>query len=280
MSTKKTESRRRNRTKIGIVGCGAIGRTLAKVIDREFRDRAVVVALADRIEGRAQQLARALSPRPTVEAIPNLVRQSDLVIESAHASVVGALLKQVIAKRKNFFVMSSGGLWGHETLLQKARRAGIRVIVPSGALFGIDGVKAAATLPLKKITLTTRKPPRSFEGAPFVLRNRIRLGAIRREKVLFRGNLQDAIKAFPQNINVAATLGLAGADPRKFEVKIIADPSVKRNSHEVILEGPAGKLVSRAENVPSKENPKTSRLAILSAVAALKAFFDPVRIGT
>ena len=112
------------------------------------------------------------------------------------------------------------------------------------------------------------------------MRRRIRLDAIRKERLLFRGNVKQAVKAFPQNINVAATLGLAGSDPLKFEVRIVADPKTKRNSHEVVLEGPAGKLVSKCENVPAPENPKTSRLAILSAIATLKAYLDPVRVGT
>ena len=239
-----------------------------------------LVGLSDRLPWKAEKLSRRLRHAPPILDVEALITRSDLIIESAHASVVPELLKKIIQKRKGLLMMSTGGLLGQEALLKRARKAGCRITLPSGALFGIDGIKAAALLPMQKIVLTTRKPPRSFEGAPFVLRNRIRLGSIRKAKVLFQGNVKQAVKAFPQNINVAATLAVAGVDPRKFVVRIVADPRAKRNSHEVTLEGPLGTLTARCDNVPSKENPKTSRLAIFSALAALKAFFDPVRVGT
>ena len=281
MSTKRTRLRGKgSRVKIGILGCGAIGTGLALAIDRKWGAKTRLVALSDRVASKAEKLAKRLRHSPEVLSPDALIAQSDLIVECAQASVVPSLLKKAIQKRKDLLIMSTGGVLGKSSLLERARKAGCRITLPSGALFGIDGVKAASLLPIKKMVLTTRKPPRSFEGAPFVLRNRIRLGAIRKEKVVFRGNIKQAVKAFPQNINVAATLGLAGADSAKCEVRIIADPRVKRNSHEIFLEGPLGKLTARCENVPSKENPKTSRLAIFSALATLKALLDPVRVGT
>jgi len=277
--TQKTESRS-NKIAVGIVGCGAIGSSLATAIEKEFQKKAHLVGLSDLVRERAVRLSRRLKGHPPVLEMDDLVRHSDLVIETAHASIVPTLLKKVIQKGKNLFVMSSGGLLGQERLLQKARQAGCQVSVPSGALFGMDGIKAASFLPIQKAILITRKPPQSFEGAPFVLRHRISLRGLRREKLLFRGNVKEAVKAFPQNINVAATLVLSGLPPQKFEVRIIADPKARRNSHEVTLHGPLGTLCAYAENVPSRTNPKTSRLAIFSALATLKALFDPVRVGT
>lgn len=281
MSTRRTGSReKKTGLKIGIIGCGAIGTNVAMSIDRGMMRGVRVVALSDRNQERAKVLSRRLRSHPPVLDMNGVITYSDLVVESAHRSVVPELLKKIVQRGKSLLVMSTGGLIGQERLLEAARKRRCLIAIPSGALLGIDGVKAAAFLPIRKVVLTTRKPPRSFEGAPFVLRNRIRLGGIRRERLLFRGNVKQAVKEFPQNINVAATLGLAGVDPRRFEVRIIADPRSKRNSHEVTVVGPLGKFSVRCENVPSKENPKTSRLAIFSALATLKALLDPVRVGT
>lgn len=280
MLTQKTGLRRKHKTAIGIVGCGAIGATVARSIDRDFRKEAVLVGLSDLVKERAQRLSRRLKRNPPVLGLKALIDRSDLIIESAHASFVPEVLKKVIQKRKDLLVMSTGGVLGKERLLEKARRRGCHITLPSGALLGIDGVKAASLLPIKKVILTTRKPPQSFGGAPFILKHRINLKSIRKERLLFKGSVQEAVKAFPQNINVAATLRLAGVDPRRLEVRIIADPKAKRNRHEVTLEGELGKLATCSESVPSEENPKTSRLAVLSAIATLKALFDPVRVGT
>jgi len=280
LSTRRTRSALSNVKKaVGIIGCGAIGTGLALAIDKGIVKGARLVALSDRVRARAEKLSRRLRRSPPVLEVEALIARCDLVVESAHASLVPSLLKRVVKRRKDLLILSTGGLLGQETVLQKARKAGCRILLPSGALFGIDGIKAASLLPIKNLVLTTRKPPQSFEGAPFVLKKGIRLGSIRKATLLFRGNVKQAVKAFPQNINVAATLALSSGS-RRLEVRVIADPKVRRNSHEVVLEGPAGKLFMRSENVPSKENPKTSRLAILSAVATLKAFLDPVRIGT
>ena len=128
--------------------------------------------------------------------------------------------------------------------------------------------------------LTTRKPAIAFKNAPYVTRNEIDLSRIKKETTLFSGKAKDAVKAFPQNINVAAVLSLAGIGKDKAMVRIIASPDSKINSHEIEIESKAGKSFIRCENTPSPENPKTSYLAALSAISALKQIFDPVKIGT
>ena len=130
------------------------------------------------------------------------------------------------------------------------------------------------------MTLTTRKPPEGLKGAPYVIRHNINLGKIKSEKVLFEGDAFRAMEGFPANINVAATLSLCGIGPGKTRVKIIASPSIKRNIHEIEVEGSFGKLVTRTENIPSPDNPKTSYMAILSAMATLDGILESVTIGT
>ena len=176
--------------------------------------------------------------------------------------------------------MSTGGLLRRPQLLRKAAAARIPIYLPSGALVGLDGIKAAAVGTLRSVTLTTRKPPRAFSGAPGVTRRRIALNRIRTPRLLFEGSAKEAVAAFPQNVNVAATLSLAGIGARRTRVRVIADPTIRENLHDLEAVGSFGKLAVRMENRPSKENPKTSRLAVLSAIATLRQVLTPLKVGT
>ena len=133
---------------------------------------------------------------------------------------------------------------------------------------------------IDSVKITTRKPPKSFEGAPYVAKNRIDLKNIKQETTLFEGTAKEAVHAFPQNINVASTLSLAGAGADKVRVKIVTSPDYSKNVHEVEIEGDFGRIFTRTENLPSKANPKTSYLASLSAIAALEGIVSNFRVGT
>jgi aspartate dehydrogenase len=129
--------------------------------------------------------------------------------------------------------------------------------------------------------LTSRKPPRGLKNAPYVIENRIDLDSITEERVLFEGTAEQAVSGFPKNINVSAVLSIAGVGPKNTTVKIIAAPGLAVNVHEIEVAGDFGKLITRTENVPFPENPKTSFLAALSAVATLKQLLDEaIKIGT
>ena len=223
-------------------------------------------------------MSRKIASSPPFLSLQQIVFRSDLVIEAASAQAVGQLLPLVIRRRKSILVMSTGGLLAHRKLLEQAKKAGISVYLPSGALIGLDGIKAAAVGSLKSVTLTTRKPPRALAGAPGVSRRS--LSALRSPRIIFQGSAAQAVKLFPQNINVAATLALAGIGPRKTRVRIIADPAVRQNSHEVEAVGSFGRMTAKTQNVPARQNPKTSRLAVFSAVATLQQILQPVRVGT
>jgi aspartate dehydrogenase len=209
-----------------------------------------------------------------------LVRRADLLIEAASPKAVEALLPEVIARRKALLAMSAGGLLNNPRLAQRAAASGTPVYLPSGALAGLDAVKAARVGTLRSVTLTTRKPPKALAGAPGITRRKIRLGSIKKARVVFSGTAAQAVADFPKNINVAATLALAGVGARKTRVTIVADPASQANIHEVTAVGSFGKLTVRTENRPSSENPKTSQLAVYSALATLRQILEPFRIGT
>jgi len=141
-------------------------------------------------------------------------------------------------------------------------------------------LKAAKAGGIKKVMLTTRKNPASFRGVEFIRKQKIDLDKIRKDKILFSGPAYEAVKLFPQNINVAGILSLAGIGADRTFIRIIASPLVSRNVHEIEIESEAGRIFTRTENVLHPSNPKTSYLAVLSAEAALAQILESSRIGT
>jgi aspartate dehydrogenase len=177
--------------------------------------------------------------------------------------------------------MSVGGVVDFSRRLSAlAKKNGVKVYIPSGAIAGIDALKAARHGKIKKVILSTYKNPRSFKGVRYVDEKKIKLDKIKKDTVLFSGSAKEAVKLFPQNINVAAVLSIAGIGRDKTRVRIVASPSITKNIHQIEIESQAGKILTRTENTLHPDNPKTSYLAYLSAVATLKQLFEPVKVGT
>ena len=265
--------------KIGIVGCGSIGSGVATYIDKQLSFAAVVYALADKDDKVAINLQKNLSSKPKIYDNITLVKKVDLVIEAATASAASFLLKKVIIYRKDLMILSVGALIDKASLLKKAAKRGINIYVSSGAVSGMDGLGALSMGNIKRVSLITSKPPRGLIGADYLKKKRINLTNLKKEKVVFRGSVKEAVKHFPRNINVAAAISLASAF-KKVEVCIKADPKLKRNIHYIFVDSQEAKLNIRVENVPSKANPKTSALAILSTQQLLKKIFSPLKIGS
>ena len=266
--------------KIGLVGCGNIGTQLARQIQKEFKGRARLIGVHDARPAEARRLSRSLHPSVPVLSLETLVRRCDLLIEAASGKAAADLLPVLIRRRRAALILSTGGLLSRPQGLRALTRKGIPLYLPSGALAGLDAVKAAAAGRLRSVTLTTRKPPRSLAGAPGIVRRKIHLEKLRKPMVVFQGSALRAAKEFPQNINVAATLALAGLGAARTRVKIIADPGIRTNIHEVEAVGDFGKLTTRTENLPSPKNPKSSLLAVRSAAATLRQILNPLKVGT
>lgn len=266
--------------RVGLVGCGTIGSRLARVIERAYGKTARVTALHDVDRAQATTLQRSLRHHPPIVSLPELIRSSDVVLEAASASVAADVVAKSLRAHRDVLVMSTGGLLRGSAWQRLARRSRGRVYIPSGALAGIDGVRAMALGTITRVLLTTRKPPRALTGAPYVRRRRLNLSRLRRPTILFEGAPRDVVKAFPQNTNVAATLALAsGAPASRTRIRVVADPTIRVNIHEVEIVGDAGAVRCRVESRPST-NPKTSELAVRSAAATLQRLFDRVVIGT
>ncbi|MBI4707867.1 MAG: aspartate dehydrogenase [Candidatus Omnitrophica bacterium] len=268
--------------KIGIVGCGAIGSSLAQGIIRDFSKEAELVALFDSNISKVQKLSgKVKKDSLAVDTLARLIRKSELVIECASAGSSFGIAKSALAASKDILIMSVGGVVGKLPYLSSlAKKNKSRIFIPSGAIAGIDALKAANMHKIKKVTITTTKNPVSFESVEYVKKKKINLKELTKDKVLFFGPAKEAVKYFPQNINVAAVLSLAGIGEEKTMVKIIASPETKRNIHEILIESGAGNIFTRVENILHPDNPKTSYLAVLSALATLRQIFLPVKIGT
>jgi aspartate dehydrogenase len=268
--------------KIGIVGCGAIGSSLAGVIAKDFSDKAKLASLYDTDMQKAYNLANKFNhPKLAALNLEDLINKVDLTVEATKAESAFEIAKKSITLGKDIMVMSVGGIIEHMKELEVlAQEKQARLFIPSGAICGIDGLKAAASAKINKVILTTKKPPKAFVGVPYVLKRQIRLDNLTEDTVLFEGDAFTATKAFPQNINVAATLSLAGIGAEKTVVRIVASPNISQNIHEIEIESDAGRISTRTENVIHPDNPKTSYLAVLSAIATLKQILSPIKIGT
>ncbi|MFA5101054.1 MAG: aspartate dehydrogenase [Candidatus Omnitrophota bacterium] len=268
---------------IGIVGCGAIGTSLAKIVVKEFRTGARLAAVYDTDTKKSHAIAHTLmkNDRCAVKDLKTLISRCDLVIEAASAKCSFDVARAILSAGRDIIVMSVGGVVSQYAVLSKlAAKHHARLYIPSGAIAGIDALKAARFGSIRSVTLTTRKPPHSFRSVPYIEENSIDLDSIRKDTVLFSGTAVEAMKHFPQNINVAGILSLAGLGPKATKVCIVASPAATRNSHEIVIEAAAGTITTRTENVIHPDNPKTSYLAVLSAAALIRQILDPVQIGT
>lgn len=256
--------------KIGIIGCGAMGRQIADYTQKHLRVKARIIAICDVDSEKARELSRKIKPKPIITDIDNLIKKVDLVIECASARISGEVAEKAAALKKDVLIMSTGGLVKKVPLFKKASLNRAHIYIPSGAICGLDGLVSGSVGRIKSVVLTTRKPPQGLKGSPYLKEKNIDIDKIDKETLIYSGNAEDAIKYFPQNVNVAVTLSIYGIGPRLTKVRIFTSPMYTRNIHEVEVEGEFGRLWTRTENIPSKENPKTSQLAIFSAIAKLK----------
>lgn len=271
--------------KVGLIGCGTIGSELATAIDSDKIPNAVLVSLFDVKSENTYALQGRLRRRAEVFDDFSKFLQSDIdiIIEAASQQAVKTFANSAVASGKDLMIMSVGALADPQLLsdlLGMAQRQGSRIYVPSGAIAGVDAIRSVKNL-IKEITLTTTKNPMALVGAPYFAARGLKPEEITQKKEIFLGPASEAVKLFPANVNVAAVLGLAGIGPSRTLVRIVADPGVKTNKHEISVSGSFGDIHISVDNVQTPGNPKTSYLAVLSAIECLRSFCDDsIRIGT
>lgn len=273
------------RKKIALIGCGAIGKVIAEAIDQGQAGRCVLGGVLDLDRRRAEEFASGLLHVPPVYTSFSalLENESELIIEAASQHAVREYGSEILEAGKDLMIMSVGALVDPDLfriLRQIALREDRKIFLPSGAICGLDGVKSASQAKVNRVTLTTTKHPRSFLGVEYLTGRGIDPREIDTVTVLYEGSAREAARLFPFNINVAAALAIAGIGPEMTKVRIIADPDVKDNIHSIEVDGDFGSLTAETRNILSPDNPKTSYLAALSAVATLRKVTDPIQIGT
>ncbi len=256
--------------KAGMAGVGAIGTVVCNSLKNNDINGMSLAAVSD--------IRKNLPFDVPNVSFAELAEKADVVIEALPPDAVPALTKEVLSRGKTLVMISGAALLRFPEIREWAEKSKGRIIVPSGALAGIDGVRALNSMGLKSASIRSTKKPKGFEGAPYVVREKIDLSKITKPQRIFAGNAYDAAQAFPANVNVAAILSLAGLGPEKTTVEVWADPEAKGNIHEIALEGKFTNFTARTENQPDPANPKTSILAAHSIIAALRQMTEKVSV--
>ena len=248
--------------KIGIAGMGAIGSAAAR-------------ALLKGIDGFELTYACDIEPPDEFSDLSfvdfaTLAQQCDLIIEALPPDVVPTLTEHVFAHNKNLILVSSSALLIHPEILTQHERSNSRILVPTGALAGLDGVSSLKQMGIKSARIASTKPPQGYKDAPYVIEHDIDLDSITEKTKIFSGYAIEAAKAFPANVNVAATLSLAGIGAEKTWVEVWADPAANGNSHAIEVIGGYSQITATVTNTPDPANPKSSMLAAQSVVSLLK----------
>ena len=277
-SLREPTSATRSERTIAIAGLGAIGRAVARKLDEGIPGMRLT-AVAVRDEAKAHAFLASLSQPVPIVPLHELAEHADIVIECAPAPLLVQIATPVLSAGKKLVVLSVGALLAEPELEAIARVHGGQILVPTGALIGLDAVSAAAEGTVHSARMVTRKPVAGLVGAPFLREHNIDIAGIEAPLKLFSGTAREAAKGFPANLNVAVALSLAGIGPDRTRLEIWADPTVTRNTHHIEVDADSARFSMTIENVPS-ENPRTGRITALSVIALLRKLAAAVRIGT
>ncbi|HWX51001.1 MAG TPA: aspartate dehydrogenase [Roseomonas sp.] len=271
-------SPRRRPLRVAIAGFGAIGGRLAQALDTGIPGFELAAVAAQDKAKAARRMEALRNPVPVLD-IAELESLADLVVECAPAALLPAIAEPFLRAGKSAVVLSAGALLAQEHLVALARQHGGQIIVPTGALIGLDAVAAAAEGRIESVRMITRKPVRGLLGAPYLIENNIHIEDIREPMRVFQGTAREAARGFPANLNVAVALSLAGIGPDRTMLEIWADPALQRNTHRIEVEADSARFSMSIEGIPS-ENPKTGRITPLSVIACLRKMAAPLRVGT
>jgi aspartate dehydrogenase len=268
----------RHELRIAVAGLGAIGARVVEALDDGIDGLVLTAVSVQNPEKHRSRLANLTRP-PAVLPIEALADVADIVIECAPSTLVRSIVAPFVGCGKTAIVLSAGALLDHEDLIELAKKNAGQIVVPTGALIGLDAVTAAAVGKIHSVRMVTRKPVRGLAGAPYIVENNIAIEQITEPLKIFDGSAREAAKGFPANVNVAAALSLAGIGPDRTKVEIWADPALTRNVHRIEVDSDSARFSMSIENIPS-ENPKTGLITALSVIACLRKLRASLRVGT
>jgi aspartate dehydrogenase len=268
----------RETLKVGLGGLGAVGLEVARRLEVGIPGL-VLAAVSVRDVEKARRNLPQIGQSVQVVAAEALADNCDVVIECLPPAMFRTVAVPAIERGRIFMPLSVGQLLENFDLVSRAKETGARILAPTGALLGLDAVRAAAEGTIRTVTMITRKPPGGLEGAPYLVERGISLKGLNTARKVFDGTARDGARGFPANVNVAAALSLAGIGPDRTRLEIWADPELTRNTHRIEVDADSASFSMAIENVPS-ENPRTGRITALSVVAALRGLVSELKVGT
>jgi len=268
----------RENLKVGLAGLGAVGLGVARRLEAGIPGL-VLAAVAVRDEAKAKRNLPEAGKSIAILPAEALAQACDIVVECLPPQIFRNIAISAIDAGKIFMPLSVGQLLDNWDVVERAKQTGARILVPTGALLGLDAVRAAAEGTIRSVKMITRKPPNGLEGAPYLVERDISLQGLTEPRKIFDGSAREGARGFPANVNVAAALSLAGIGPDKTRLEIWADPSLNRNTHRIEVDADTARFSMTIEGVPS-ENPRTGRIVPLSAIAALRGLVAELKVGT
>jgi aspartate dehydrogenase len=264
--------------KVGIAGLGAVGLDVAKRLIAGIPGL-TLAGVAVRDAEKARRALPQIGDTVPVCSFAELAERCDVVVEGLPPALFREIAIPVIDKGRMFMPLSVAQLLQQGDLIERAKETGARILVPTGALLGLDAVRAAAEGNVHSVTMVSRKPPNGLEGAPYLVERGITLVGLKEPRKVFDGTARDGARGFPANVNVAAALSLAGIGPDRTQLQIWADPGVTRNTHTITVDADTMRLTMTIESVPS-ENPRTGRSVAPSTIAALRGLVSTLKVGS
>jgi aspartate dehydrogenase len=265
--------------RVAVAGLGAVGMAVARRLADGIDDLVLSAVSALHRDAARARMAK-VDAGVAVLPVEELAQAADVIVECAPAAVFAAIAEPALRAGRILIPISVAALMEHLHLVDVARRSGGRILVPSGALLGLDAVRAAAEGDIRTVRMVTRKPPGGLEGAPYLQAHAVDLSNLSQPLRVFSGTAREGAAGFPANLNVAAALGLAGIGLDRTELEIWADPGVTRNCHHILVEADSARFELQIENIPTDANPRTGRLVANSVIATLKRLVSPLVVGT
>ncbi|HEY1978642.1 MAG TPA: aspartate dehydrogenase [Xanthobacteraceae bacterium] len=268
----------RQTLKVGLAGLGAVGLEVARRLEAGIPGL-VLAAVAVRDQEKARRNLPGAGDRIPIVAAEALAQSCDVVVEGLPPTAFRGVASSVVEAGKIFMPLSVGQLLDNWDLVERAKETGARILVPTGALLGLDAVRAVAEGSIHSVTMVTRKPPGGLEGAPYLVERNISVKDLKAPLKIFDGTAREGARGFPANVNVAAALSLAGIGPDKTRLEIWADPALTRNTHRIEVDADTARFSMSIEGIPSV-NPRTGRIVPLSAIATLRGLVSELKVGT
>jgi len=265
--------------KVGIAGLGTIGAAVARRLAAGMEGLELVAVTSGRRE-KAEATLAELGAAAAVVTPVELAERCDVIVECAPTAAFLSIARPAMEAGRVMVTVSAAALIENMDIVDLARARGGRIIMATGALLGLDAVRAAAKSEIHSVTMITRKPPKSLKGAPHLDVIGVDVLALTEPTKLFDGSAREGARGFPANVNVAAALALAGIGPDRTRLQIWADPTLERNTHTIKVDADSARFELMIENVPSPEKPGTGRITALSMIAALEGLTATLKVGT